>query len=522
MAFRRRRYRRYRRPKWRGRRRKMYWRRYHRRYRHRRRGLYPRQRTSSVRYYPSRRRKRISVRGWEPLGNICPADSASAEATPYIDLDQDSVDIFNVDSGTGGEGLGAQWHGQWGHHFFTFHSLLNRAKYFFNYWSSDWEGYDYLEFKGGFIWLPRMPSFSWMFYLDNSIQSNPKDMTIPENKYKYEKSWIHPGILLNRPGSKIMLSTLQSKGRSLFRKIRVRPPAGWEGSYRMDVAQDYLLFHWSWTTVNLTSSFYDFYCQRKKQSGAPDQCIANPWFMGEKSTFDEIQSWSQDHGSAKNFSKKLQENLNKFKFDSRAAWINRKLYVKSDCSEKPSTNRVPGNFHNWGPFLPQNVLFDLSFGNSVYFRYKLFFKVSGDSLYRRLPSTRCKDGVIPPCPGYTDNNCPEIPTRSILKKRTPPSIYDILEGDLDEEGMLTERAYERITGSNRDRQSTPMVSIPYRGEPPRKRIRFREPSGIRKRKRARQLLRILLERRRESRGGGPPLNPPPVNEPLDLLLNFPK
>nr|WCS65821.1 ORF1 [Torque teno Leptonychotes weddellii virus 1] len=520
MVFRRRRYRRPRRPRWRGKRRKFYRRRkFHRRHWHRR-GLYPRQRSSTVRYYPSRRRKRISVRGWEPLGNVCPADCASVEATPYIDLDMDSVDIFRTNSGTSPNG--AQWHGQWGHHFFTFHSLLNRSKYFFNYWSSDWEGYDYLSFLGGYIWLPRKPSFSWMFYLDTSIQSNPKDMTIPENKYKYEKSWVHPGIMLNRPGSKILLSTLQSRGRSLFRRISVRPPAGWEGSYRMDVAHDYLLFHWSWTTVNLTSSFYDFYCQRKRGKDDPDQCIANPWFMGEKATYDKVQGWSSDHGQAKHNSQTLMNNLNKFHFDSRAAWVNRKLYVKADCSTTVGQDKVPGNFHNWGPFLPQNVLFDLSFGNSIYFRYKLFFKVSGDSLYRRQPSTRCKDGVIPPCPGFTDNNCPEIPTHSILKKRTPPSIYDILPGDLDETGMLTERAYERITGSDRDRLSTPMVSVPYHRVPSRKRVRIREPSGVRKRKRARQLLRILLERRGEPRGGGSPPDPPPITEPLDLLLNFPK
>nr|ASA48565.1 ORF1 [Torque teno Leptonychotes weddellii virus 1] len=521
MVFRRRRYRRPRRSRWRGKRRTRYWwRKYHRGHRRwRRRGLYPRQRTATVRYYPSRRRKRISVRGWEPLGNVCPSDSARTEATPYLDLDKDSVDIFSENSGSGSNG--ASWHGQWGHHFFTFYSLLIRAKYYFNYWSSDWEGYDYLQFLGGYLWLPRMPSFSWMFYLDSSIQSNPKDQSIPENKYKYDKSWVHPGILLNRPGSRILLSTLQSRGRSLFRKMKVRPPAGWEGTYRMDAAQDYLLFHWSWTTVNLTSSFYDFYCQRKRDpSKTTSQCIANPWFMGEKETFEAVQNRSQDN-EAKKYSKQLQENLNKWKVDSRAAWVNRALYIKSDCSSATGQDdKLPGNFHNWGPFLPQNVLFDLSFGNSVYFRYKLYFKVSGDSLYRRLPSVRCKDNVIPPCPGFTDNNWPEIPNRSILRKRKLPTIYDILPGDLDETGNLTERAYERITGPNRYNEPTRMGDVPHR-EPPRKRDRIREPEG-QKAKASQGAHKKKMERRREPGGGGPPPHPPPVTEPLDLLLNFPK
>nr|ASA48485.1 ORF1 [Torque teno Leptonychotes weddellii virus 1] len=513
MAFyRRKRLRRPRRSRWRGKRRHLYWRRRgHTRHYGRRRRWYPRQRTSTVRYYPSRRRKRISVRGWEPLGNICPSDSASAEATPYKDLDEPEQDPTNSQ-------CKGQWHGQWGHHFFTFRALLTRAKYYFNYWSGDWEGYDYLQFKGGYIWLPRMPAFSWMFYLDSSIQSNPTEEE-PEGKYKADKSWVHPGILLNRPGSRIVLSTLQSRGRSLYRRINVRPPAGWEGVYRLDVAMDYLLFHWSWTTCNLTSSFFDFYCQNKRESSYADQCEQCPWFMAEKDSWsgNSQQQWFSAY-------KDIYDNIDKYHGDRRSAWVNRKKYIKSDCGNTSSTNKVPGNFHNWGPFLPQNVLLSYHNGNSLYFRYKLYFKVSGDSLYRRLPSWPCKKTVIPPAPGTStaDNPLPIDTACSILKKRSPASIYDILPGDLDEGGLLTDGAYRRITGSSGADEPTAMVTVPHRRVPSRKRVRIREPIGIRKRKRARQLIRLLLGGRGESRGGGPPPYLPPVTEPLDLLLNFPK
>nr|ASA48493.1 ORF1 [Torque teno Leptonychotes weddellii virus 1] len=516
MAIRRRRHRWPRRSRYRGRRRHLYWRRrrYPRWHRWRRR-RHLRPRTASVRYYPSRRRKRISVRGWEPLGNVCPGIPASSEATPYKDLDVESLDIFD-EEGTG------QWQGTWGHHFFTFNALLRRSQYYFNTFSSDWEGYDYLRFLGGKIWIPRMPGFTWMFGVDSSIQSNPKESG-PEEKYKWEKTWIHPGILLNRPGTKLMISTVQAHNRSFFRQIGVKPPAAWEGNYRMDVAKDFLLFHWYWTVCNMTSSFYDFYCQRKRLKDQPDQCIQRPWFMGEKSQWQNKSKFQPT-----NLAQKLHDNLQKRSYvDKRAAWVNRTLYEKSDCTNTPlSTSHIPGNFHNWGPFLPQSVLLDIATGNSLYFRYKLFFEVSGDTLYRRLPSHPCKDSVIPPAPGTSDDPCPQVSTHSILKKRKPPpSIYDILPGDLDEDGIITERAYERITGPDRCDQSTSMVSIPNRGDPPRKRVRFREPIGIRKRrkrKRARELLRLLLGRRGESRGGGPPPSTPPVAEPLDLLLNFPK
>nr|WCS65757.1 ORF1 [Torque teno Leptonychotes weddellii virus 1] len=451
MAFYRRRRRSFRRPKWRGRRKYLYRRRFPYRRRHWRKRRYHRRRTATVRYYPSRRRKRISVRGWE--------------------------------------------------------------------------GYDYLRFLGGYIWIPRMQYISWIFGLDSSIQSNPKEEGEPEAKYKYEKTWVHPGILLNRPGNRLMLSTSQSGNRPFFRKIKVTPPAAWEGNYRMDVAKDFLLFHWYWTVCNMTASFFDFFCQRQRPKGAPDSCIQTPWFMGEKETLNSVSSW---FGSAAPYlnARKLKENLEKRKdyVDFRAAWVNRELYIKSDCVNAPSANAVPPNFHNWGPFLPQSVQLDTSIGNSIYFRYKLFFQVSGDTLYRRLPSKPCKDAVIPPAPGTSDDPCPEIQTRSILKKRPrPKTIYDILPGDLDESGILTERAYERITGSDRSGQSARLEGdITYNRYPPRKRVRIREHPGVRKRQRARELLRILLGGRGESRGGGPPPDPPPVTEPLDLLLNFPK
>nr|ASA48793.1 ORF1 [Torque teno Leptonychotes weddellii virus 1] len=510
MAYRRRRWRKPRRSRWRTYRRKRYWRRPHRR--HWRRRRYIRPRTATVRYYPSRRRKRISVRGWEPLGNVCASDIASSEATPYIDLDM--YDLSPLENNIGN--FKGVWHGTWGHHFFTLRSLLIRAKYYFNYWSSDWEGYDYVKFLGGYIWIPRMTYFSWIFYLDSSIQSNPKEEGTPENKYKYEKSWLHPGILLNRPGSKLMISSLQQPYRPFYRRIKVTPPSAWEGNYRMDAAMDYLLFHWGWTTCNVTASFFDFYCQRKRSTTQNDTCPQTPWFI-----HDTCWEKKSSQNAAFKPIENIYDNINKRHLDPRSVWVNRRMYIKSDCVNTPNaTNQVAANCHNWGPFLPQNVILETSTGNSLYFRYKLFFEVSGDSLYRRQPSQPCKDGVIPPAPG-AESACPEVSTHSIYKRRRrPSSIYDILPGDLDSDGMLTERAYERITGIDRCDEPTRMGDVPDR-VPPRKRVRFRL-ADRRVERRKRELIRILLGRRDQPRGGGPPPSPPPIEEPLDLLLNFPK
>nr|WCS65777.1 ORF1 [Torque teno Leptonychotes weddellii virus 1] len=513
MVFRRRRYRRPRRSKWRGRRRSWY-RKYHRRHFWRRRRHF-RRRTAPVRYYPSRRRKRISVRGWEPLGNICYKSSASAEATPYDDLDTTDYNIFNSTQGC--DGLKGQWYGQWGHHFFTLQNLIRRSQYYFNYFSSDWQGYDYVSFKGGWIWLPRLPAISWMFYLDNSPQSNPQE-PMPEAKYKYDKSWVHPGILLNRPGSKLLINVLQQPYRSLFRRIRVVPPPVWEGTYRIDAALQYLLFHWSWTTVNLSAPFFDYYCSRQGGDQAHrDTCIERPWFICCRDTWKQKMNDNSWDGRQQHI--EVVKKLTDGSTDSRAAWVNRKFYIKSDCVNTPNAqSKFPSNFWNWGPFLPQNVLTGQAYEASVYFRYKLLFQFSGESLYRKPPSKECDGALYPPAPG---ESCNKISSHSIYKKR-PLSTNDILPGDLDEDGLLTERAYQRITRPDRDIQSTGLECISNQHLPPRKRVRFRESSGVLRRKRARQLIRVLLGGRGESRGGGPPPNPPPIREPLDLLLNFPK
>nr|WCS65597.1 ORF1 [Torque teno Leptonychotes weddellii virus 1] len=510
MVFRRRRYRKPRRPRWRGKRKHLYWRRRRRHFWRRRRHF--RHRTAPVRYYPSRRRKRISVRGWEPLGNICFNSCASSEATPYDDLDPIGVNIFTTEDGN----LKGKWAGQWGHHFFTLQNLLRRAQYYFNYWSSDWQGFDYVSFRGGYIWLPRMPAISWMFYLDTSPQSNPKEPA-PEAKYKFEKSWVHPGILLNRPGAKLLISILQQPYRSLFRRIYVKPPSIWEGNYRLDEALNYLLFHWSWTTVNISAPFFDYFCSRQgKETQDKQTCIQKPWFMGFKKTWDTMTGPTSNWAS-KNQHKLVKEKLESCGGDTRAAWVNRKFYVKSNCGAAPAQDVIPSNFWNWGPFLPQNVLTGPAYEASIYFRYKLFFKVSGESLYRKPPSKECDGGLFPPAPG---ESCTQVQTHSIHKRR-PWSDADILPGDLDEDGILTERAYQRITRSDRDIESTRLGNVTCR-EPPRKRVRFRESPGVLRRKRARKLIGLLLGGRRESRGGGPPPNPPPIVEPLDLLLNFPK
>nr|WCS66093.1 ORF1 [Torque teno Leptonychotes weddellii virus 2] len=417
------------------------------RWRRRRRFRY---RTASVRYHPSRRRKILVVRGWEPLGNVCQDTLAKDEAKPYNQLDMDFDKVKNMD-------CGRDWQGSWGHHYFTFELLVKRASIYFAQFSSDWRSYDYLQFLGGYIWLPRQIYIDYMFYLDYDLKTGSMDQM-----YEKTKTWFHPGILLNTPGAHLIGSPHRLGLRSGFKRINVKPPSNWEGLYNIPDAIKYIFVHWAWTWIDLEMSFMDSYCVRKTSSGGGDStCQLDPWFAGCKV-----------HNAV------IQDDSNK-DTDPRAGWVDRTKYTRP---HQPRCDNVePQNIKHWGPFCPAKIGLKVPGERSIWFKYKFFFKLSGESVYRALPTPAGSD-LVPGAPSSTiGNHGEEIQTRSILKR--PQTESDILPGDLDSDGILTDEALARITGSGGGRQSTLLVP---------KRVRFRLPGHHRKR-RIRHLLRRLLE-----------------------------
>nr|WCS66149.1 ORF1 [Torque teno Leptonychotes weddellii virus 3] len=501
MVFRRRRKRWPRRGRWRGRRRRYYWRRRGYHWYHRRRRGHFRHRHAAVTYTPSHRHKTLVVRGWEPLGNVCVDTIAKTEATPYLDLDAPMT--INESTGLKSAPTNAKWSGSWGHHWFTLRTLLQRSQFYFNTFSSDWQGWDYVAFRGGYIWLPRNTVTSWMFYYDKTIQTNTTEMT---NKYKNDKTWFHPAIWLNRPGTVLIPSLHLQRTARLWKRVRIRPPPIWEGQYRMDQALDFILTHWGWTVTDLEHAFYDIWCESiDTLKRTTNICNQEPWFIPPDSG-----GGVKEKAAHLNFKKKNPTA------DPRSIWVDRSHYLKSDCANQGT---VQPNNANWGPFLPQGVAFSAGREVSFFFRYKFYFKLSGDSVYRRLPAGPAET-TVPPAPLNSEFTGGEVPSRSILKKRKKPlSIYDILPGDLDEGGILTDRALARITGSL---HSGDDVRTPHK--PPNKRVKF----YISPRQRRKRILRVIsklrgaMGGRDQPGGGGPPPSPPRRREPLDLLLNFPK
>nr|WCS65957.1 ORF1 [Torque teno Leptonychotes weddellii virus 2] len=416
----------------------------HRRWRRRRPFRY---RTAAVRYHPSKRHKLLVVRGWEPLGNVCQETLARDEAKPYELLDKDFEEAKKVS-------CGKSWQGSWGHHYFTFEILMKRASIYFASFSSDWRSYDYLQFLGGFIWLPRQYYLDYMFYLDYDLKTSSTDQM-----YKNPKTWFHPGIL-NRPGAYIIGSPHRMGLHSGFKKIRVKPPANWEGLYNIPDAIKYIFVHWAWTWIDLELAFMDSYCVRKSSEGGGDKtCQEDPWFSGCKI-----------HNTV------IKDDSNK-DTDPRAGWVDRTQYAMppDNCNMLQ-----PERIKHWGPFCPAKIGLRAPSERSVWFKYKFFFKLSGESVYRALPSPAGSD-LVPEAPSANIGNGEQVPSKSILKR--PLTEADILPGDLDSDGILTDRALERITRPSKRRQPTMLVP---------KRVRFRLPRDHRKR-RITHLLRRLME-----------------------------
>nr|QYD02182.1 ORF1 [Torque teno felis virus] len=336
-----------------------------------RRRAYP----TRVTQFVPRRHRYVTVRGWEPLANLCMTDCASTEAKPYESLENPTT---------------GQWHGTWGKHYFTLSNLLLRAAAYWNQWSDDWSGYDYVKYEGGWIYIPKDKQIEWLINFDPYIQY----LEILGSKNNKEDRWGHPGILLNTPGTHLILPPTMYN-RKHFYKIRLRPPPGWVGFQRFPEAMGYILVHWLWSWFSLQFAYH-----QPNYGQNISTCEQEPW-------------WA------------LNNNFNK--------WVDRITY--QNCSSNLKDK-------NWGPFLPS------TYGHngpetSLTFFYKLKFKFSGNSIWRPLPRNYKNDGLVPTppaAPGY--HSGPET------SRKRPQHEADIWPGDLDSDGILKDSAYRRITGHN--------------------------------------------------------------------------
>nr|QYD02371.1 ORF1 [Torque teno felis virus] len=373
---------------------------YRRRYKHRR---YTRRRR-----YPWRRRyfrRRYHRRRWRPtvrstnLREYIPGRHRYITVTGWEPL----ANIYNTDSAktraepyksVEPQGTTGQWHGTWGAHYFTPDNLMLRAQAYWNQWSADWSTFDYIKYIGGTIKIPQTASQMWMINFDEYMQVNLKEYQPKVT----EDRWVHPGVLLNNPHTHIIFPpNIYAKKRMYT--IKIKPPPGWKGFQRLPGAGAFICTHWCWTWADLTHAFYDPSWQH-----------------------DNLHTCSQEPWWGKNAS--LQR------------WVDRTKYAScgSAIDEK-----------SWGPFLPCKP--SQYPECSLFFMYKLRFKVVGNALWRPLPRNIGSNDLVPepPGPGETD----QAKTRHSPKAcKRPQDTADIWRGDLDSDGILTEEALQRITGDH--------------------------------------------------------------------------
>lgn len=307
-------------------------------------------------------------------------DYCSSEATPYKSVEP--------------QGAGAVWHGLWGRHYFTPGNLELRAQAYWNRWSEDWKGYDYIQFRGGWVYIPQVWTTTWMINFNEYLQVQLKDY----NPKVSEDRWAHPGILLNDPQTHIIYPPNQVK-RNKYYKIKLRPPDGWRGMQRLPDATSYVCCHWVWSWCDLREAFFN--SALPQGDNHVSVCEQSPW-------------WGEN------------AKLNK--------WVDRQTYERCLTQEKKFT---------WGPFLPckYNGLSE----QSLWFQYKLYFKVAGTSLWPALPRNIVSEGLVPQPPGAQSTEVQPQTRKSSKKRSRPQSQYDIWAGDLDSDGLLKDRAYQRIT-----------------------------------------------------------------------------
>lgn len=286
-----------------------------------------------------------------------------------------------------------KWQGTWGRHYFTLGNLITRANAYWCQFSEDIASFDYVQFCGGVVKIPQTAACPWMISFDEYLQVKLKayDPRVTEDK------WGHPGIMINDLKTHMIFPPSIYQKKRMY-KIPIKPPPGWKGLQRLPDADGYICTHWLWTWWDPTRAFFD-----AGQSG--DQCEVDPWWGGQAQ--------------------------NKI-----ANWVNRSKY--ETCSSSVVSQET------WGPFLP--CKYEGYPECSLFFMYKLKFKVVGNALWRPLPRNIDSQGLVPEPPGRNGGRQqdPSQTEETHSERERPQSEADVWDGDLDSTGIIKDDALQRI------------------------------------------------------------------------------
>lgn len=304
--------------------------------------------------------------------------------------------------------------GGYGGAWFTLGNLVNRSRQGFCRFSEKLTGHTWIKFLGGTV--TPMPGWDVSYLFRWNTHHGGSE------EYNSEKKWCHPGIMLNQKGVMAVMAH-QHTHCCKFKKIKFRRPPGWsQGWYDIDDFYNTLLGGYYWTAFDPW----------------------NPLGLRPVTTSGEAKDDPGDQqnskGSMTYFNKWWKERQNSGITLPLPKWTNRKCYNHAWDRDTKNFNvwNVPfGNSSQWwtsepprySPFLPP--IFSTSKQNCLWIRYTFYFQLGGRTLQSIVPDWPIKE-VDPPPDDTCQRGC-EI---------------CIKEKDLDPQGILTEKAFRRITRIN--------------------------------------------------------------------------
>lgn len=406
------------------RRHKFYKPRYRRRWRRRwhwgRRHSRRRWRKTEVVYeHRPRKRKRIVCTGWEILGvvgshliftydkdgNPTVTTTRNTKNNKQVTWQKDAGFVTSNNTFTPGRCTFASFIGGYGQGTFTLGGLCLRASLGMARFSDSFEGYDWVKYLGGSYQLVPNAEVDWLFRWDN--HKNVGYDASGRDESKDEGKWNHPANLLLYPFVSIVESIKRSKCCK-WKHRRFRPNPLWEGWWDKDRFATYVLGGYMWTTIDLDNpmGLAPYARDTGTESSAP---LRNDWWPSNypSQTQGKCPTWINRQEWDKGF---LEDNQ-----DNRFRNITWPL----------SGDKRP----RYGPFCPPVLQTDRP--QTLWFRYKFVFQFGGTNIENYFPRYPVSEVRDPP-------------------KTCPSGCQSCIgEGDLNSNGILTDDAYERITGADK-------------------------------------------------------------------------
>lgn len=298
--------------------------------------------------------------------------------------------------------------GGWGGATFTFSGLVQRAIFGMARFSDCTDGFPWIKYLGGYVTMMQGREVSYLakFSTHHGLA----------DEYAKETKWVTPGALLNQPGT-ILVPSLKDSRCCRRKHLRLKPPPGIEGWYDKDKFVNFILVSYWWTAFDI---FDPLGPQPLSSTGEPIKTntgtnirLQNNWFNDKLNCPAKgrpvIPYWTnRDTYDKKYVDDKASLTVKWWNilFDSTTTWFNSENYPR--CA----------------PFLPPWITTGGS--DTLWFRYKFYFQVGGSDLQNHVPQYPVHEVDDPP----------------VCTQRCPARLDT---EDFDSDGIITDRALERIT-----------------------------------------------------------------------------